>query len=102
MPIAVAPPTTRTGLSQEAAKPYRQRYFKIVNDQLEPAGFAPKEGMGNAAKMTALASLMFPEVVSVKDLNAEQWEKYLSNLEGRIATVGAAGTIQYIEDAIGI
>jgi hypothetical protein len=89
-------------LSAELVKPFRQRLFKIVNDQLEPAGFAPKEGVGNQDKMRQFASMMFPEVTSMNELTVEQWEKYLTSIETKINTQGAAAAIKYIEDAIGI
>jgi hypothetical protein len=92
----------RPRLSQELVKPFRQRLFKIVNDNLEPNGFAPKEGMGNADKMRNLASIMFPDVTNLAELTVEQWEKYLGTLENKIATEGAAATVAYIEDAIGL
>jgi hypothetical protein len=96
------PPPSKGKLSPEQVKPYRQRLFRLVNDQLEPAGFAPKEGIGNADKMRSFATMMFPEISNMNELTTEQWEKYLTALEGRVASQGAAATAKFIEDAIGI
>ena len=73
-----------------------------MNDYLEPHGFAPKEGMGNADKMRALAQVMFPDVSNMNQLNESQWEKYLSTLESKVNTEGPAATIKYIEETIGL
>jgi len=98
-----APPPSKSKLSLEQVKPFRQRLFRLVNDQLEAAGgFAPKEGMGNAAKMKAFATIMFSDVSDMNELSAEQWEKYLSTLENKIKSEGPAATVKYIEDAIGV
>lgn len=106
VPVSVStvpvPMSSKPRLSPELVKPFRQRLFKIVNDNLEPNGFAPKEGMGNADKMRNLASIMFPDVTNLAELSVEQWEKYLVTLENKIATEGAAATVAYIEDAIGL
>jgi len=96
-PVRVAPK-----LSPDTVKPFRQRLFRVVNDYLEPNGFAPKEGMGNADKMRAFATLMFPEVTNMNQLDEVQWEKYLSILENKIKTEGPAATVKYIEESIGI
>jgi hypothetical protein len=102
-PIAVAPVAPgKPRLTPEQVRPFRQRLFKIVNDQLEPNGFAPKEGIGNQDKMRQFATLMFPEVQSMNELTETQWEKYLSTLEQKIQKEGTATTIKYIEDSIGI
>jgi len=98
--IPAAP--TKPRLTREQVKPFTQRLFKIVNDQLEPNGFAPKEGMGNGDKMRAFANVMFPDVTNMNELTLEQWEKYLTTLENKINTTGSAATIKYIEDSIGI
>lgn len=98
--VAQAPGKPR--LSPEQVKPFRQRLFKVVNDHLEPNGFAPKEGMGNADKMRAFATMMFSDVSNMNELTVEQWEKYLAVLENKIKTEGAAPTIKYIEDSIGL
>jgi hypothetical protein len=101
--IQVAPtlmpsaPVSKAKLSPEQVKPYRQRLFKLVNDQLEPAGFAPKEGIGNADKMRSFATMMFSEVTNMNELTVEQWEKYLTTLEGKVKAEGAAATVKYIE-----
>lgn len=97
-----APPPSRAKLTPEQVKPFRQRLFRLVNDQLEPAGFSPKEGMGNAAKMKNLAGIMFTDVNDMNELTAEQWEKYLTTLENKVKSEGAAATVKYIEDAIGV
>lgn len=95
-------PRFQARLTPEQVKPYRQRLFKIINDSLEPAGFAPKEGMGNSDKMKAFAGVMFSDVTNFNELTAEQWEKYLSYLENHIKTLGAIETVKKIEDSIGI
>ena len=97
-----APPPSKAKLTPEQVKPFRQRLFRLVNDQLEPAGFSPKEGMGNAAKMKNLAGIMFADVNDMNELTAEQWEKYLTTLENKVKSEGAAATVKYIEDAIGV
>jgi hypothetical protein len=115
-PISVAPPVqqpisvaaapvppvpSKPRLTPEQVKPYRQRLFKIVND-LETAGFAPKEGIGNQDKMRSFATLMFSEVQNMNELVPEQWERYLSTLEQKIQKEGAVATISYIEGMIGV
>ena len=100
-PVAPATPG-KPRLSPEQVKPFRQRLFKVVNDHLEPNGFTPKEGMGNADKLRAFANILFPEVTNLNELTVEQWEKYLTTLENKIKTEGAKATITYIEDAIGV
>jgi hypothetical protein len=104
--LAAPPPAPTTPskprLTPDQVKPFRQRLFRIVNDHLEPNGFTPKEGMGNADKMRALAQVMFSDVTNMNELSVEQWEKYLMNLEYNIATNGPAATVKYIEDTIGI
>lgn len=101
---AVVPPLapSKSRLTPEQVKPFRQRMFRLINDSLEPAGFAPKEGMGNSDKMRAFANVMFPEVTNMNELTLEQWEKYLTALESKNKTEGSAATVKYIEDAIGI
>lgn len=89
-------------LTRDEVKPFRQRLFKLVNEQLEPAGFAPKEGVGNSDKMRSFAQLMFPDITTMNDLNLEQWEKYLNALETKFSKDGASGTIKYIEESIGL
>jgi hypothetical protein len=89
-------------LTPDQVKPFRQRLFKIVNDHLEPNGFTPKEGMGNADKMRAFAQVMFSDVQNLNELSVENWEKYLTVLENKIKTEGPAATVKFIEDAIGI
>lgn len=106
--IATVPPpaqpatTGKPRLTPEQVKPYRQRLFRAVNDYLEPAGFAPKEGMGNADKMRQLANVMFPEVSNMNELTVEQWEKYLTVIEQKIQKEGPAVTVKFIEDSIGL
>jgi hypothetical protein len=58
--------------------------------------------MGNMDKMRSLAVIMFPEVTNMNELSEPQWEKYLTNLETKIASEGVAATISYIEDTIGL
>lgn len=95
------PPQTKPVLSTEQVQPYRTRLFKITNEYLEPNGFAPREGVSNSDKMRQLATTMFG-LASLKDLNIEQWEKYLSLLESKIKNEGSAATIKYIEQTIGL
>lgn len=103
-PVATGTPAVagKPRLTPEQVKPYRQRLFRVVNDYLEPNGFAPKEGMGNADKMRALATIQFPDVMNMNELTTTQWESYLTSLEQRIQKEGAAETVKYIEDQIGI
>jgi len=96
------PPPSKSKLTPEQVKPFRQRLFRLVNDQLEPAGFEPKPGMGNAAKMKAFASIMFDNVSDMNELDATQWEKYLITLENKVKSEGAAATVKYIEESIGL
>lgn len=99
----IGPPVSqKPRLTQEQVKPYRQRLFRLVNDHLEPAGFLPKEGMGNADKLRNLAGIMFPMVQNMNELTVEQWETYLGSLEQKVQKEGASSTVKYIEDAIGI
>jgi hypothetical protein len=100
--VAKATAPAKPRLSSELVKPFRQRLFKIVNDHLEPNGFAPKEGKGNADKMRDLANIMFPDVANLSELTVEQWEKYLTTLETKITNEGAKVAIKYIEDTVGI
>jgi hypothetical protein len=102
LPQPAPVPVGKPRLSPEQVKPYRQRLFRIVNDHLEPNGFTPKEGMGNADKMRAFAGILFPEVANMNELTIEQWEKYLSLLEGKITSEGASAVVKYIEESIGI
>jgi hypothetical protein len=108
-PVAtVVPPpaqpvaTGKPRLTPEQVKPFRQRLFRAVNDYLEPAGFAPKEGIGNADKMRQFANVMFPDVTNMNELTIEQWEKYLSVIEQKIQKEGAAVTVKFLEDSIGL
>lgn len=96
------PITGTKRLTPEQVKPFRQRLFRLQNEHLEPAGFAPKEGMGNADKMRMLAGILFSEVASLNELTPEQWEKYLSLLEQKVQKEGAVATIKYIEETIGV
>lgn len=89
-------------LTPDQVKPFRQRLFRVVNDHLEPNGFTPKEGMGNADKMRALATMMFPNITNMNELNEVQWEKYLSTLEQKIQNEGAVSTVKYVEESIGL
>jgi len=93
---------TKPRLTPDQVKPFRQRLFRVVNDYLEPHGFAPKEGMGNADKMRAFANMMFSDVTNMNELTVEQWEKYLTVLENKIKTEGPAATVKYVEESIGI
>jgi hypothetical protein len=88
-------------LTPEQVKPFRQRLFRVVNDYLEPNGFTPKEGMGNADKMKAFANIMFSDVQNLSELTVDQWEAFLSNLETRVKA-SPKDAVSYIEDAIGI
>jgi len=97
-----APPPSKSKLTPEQVKPFRQRLYRLVNDQLEPAGFEPKPGMGNAEKMKVFASIMFPDVSDTKELDEKQWERYLSTLENKVKSEGAAATVKYIEESIGL
>lgn len=100
--VQVAPPTQPTKrLTPEEIKPFRQRQFRLITD-LELAGFAPKEGMGNLDKMKNFVSLMFPDVTNFNELSIVEWEKYLTVVETKLKAEGAAATISYIEQAIGI
>ena len=103
-PVApTAPPApSRPRLTPDQVKPFRQRLFRLVNDQLEPAGFTPKEGMGNADKMRTLAAIQFPSVQNMNDLTEIQWNEYLTLLEQKIQKEGPANTVKYIEDVIGL
>ena len=96
----VAPVKPR--LTPDQVKPFRQRLFKIVNDHLEPNGFTPKEGMGNADKMRSFAQVMFSDITNMNELTVEQWEKYLTVLENKIKEIGPVETVKYIEGSIGI
>ena len=101
--VSTPPPTLgKPRLTPEQVQPFRARLFKLQNEQLEPAGFAPKEGMGNMDKFRTFAKLMYPDVTNMYELSIEQWEKFLATLEQKVATVGAKATATYIEDAIGI
>ena len=106
--IPVAAPLTAPGvqskpkLSADQVKPFRQRLFRLQNDYLEPNGFAPTEGMGNAQKMRAFAQVMFEDIVSMNDLSVDQWEKYLSTLENKVESQGPVATIKFIEESIGL
>jgi hypothetical protein len=99
---AASPTLAKPRLTPEQVKPFRQRLFRLVNDQLEPNGFMPKEGMGNADKMRSLAIVMFPSVQNMNDLTEAQWGEYLNLLERKIQEEGPANTVKYIEDVIGI
>jgi hypothetical protein len=96
-----SPATGSSKLSLEQVKPFRQRLFKLL-EQLEAAGFAPKEGMGNIDKMRILATIMFPDITNMNELTAENWERYLTSLEKMIQKHGVAATIKYIESVTGI
>ncbi|VVB52919.1 Uncharacterised protein [uncultured archaeon] len=97
---AVAPPPV-TGTPAELVKPFRTRMFNL-NQKLETEGnFQPKEGMGNQAKLQQFASIMFPEVTSFKFMTVEQWEKFMSTLEAKLAAVGPVETAKYIDDTVG-
>ena len=91
----------RARLTPEQIKPYRQRLFKFVTE-LEQAGFAPKEGMGNHDKMRAFANIMFLDVTNFNELTEQQWGNYLGGLEAKLKAEGPAATGKYIEDSIGI
>lgn len=95
-PVSVA-----SKLTPDELKPFRQRQFKVITE-LELAGFAPKEGVGNLDKMRGLVGLMFPEVSNFNQLTAAQWEQYLNTVEGRLKKDGAAATIKWIEDSNGL
>lgn len=92
---------SKAKLTPEQIKPYRSRLFKLVTD-LEVAGFAPKEGMGNHDKMRAFAGIMYSDVSNFNELTTNQWESYLGGLEAKLKSEGAAATGKYIEDSIGI
>jgi hypothetical protein len=101
--LTVPPPApSKPRLTPDQVKPFRQRLFRIVNDQLEPNGFTPKEGMGNADKMRSFATMMFSDVTNMNELSVEQWEKYLSTLENKVKEIGPAETVKYIESSIGL
>jgi len=105
-PVAVAPPAPpvingRVKRTLDEIKTYKQRMFKLT-EKLEESGFAPKIGMGNPVKMKNLAILMFPEVIDLNYLTNDEWEKFLSTLERKLASEGAAATISYIEESIGL
>lgn len=86
----------------EEVKQFRERMFRLTNDHLEPAGFVPREGMGNGDKMRALANILFPTITNLNQLSPEQWGKFLNPLETKLQQEGAAAVVKYIEDVIGI
>lgn len=101
-PITEPPATKKPKITPDEVKPYRARLFRLRNDHLESAGLAPKENMGIAAQMRGLAQVMFSDIDDMNDLNKEQWEKYLSTLENKVASEGAAATVKFIEETIGL
>lgn len=99
---APLPASTKPRLNPDQVRPFRQRLFKLVNDQLEPNGFEPKEGIGNADKMRSFAQIMFPDIANMNELTLEQWEKYLTVLETKLKEAGPVNTWKYIETEIGL
>jgi hypothetical protein len=89
-------------LTQEQVRPFRQRLFHLVNNILEPASFMPREGMGNADKMRALAQTIYPELTSMNQLDEKQWNDYLTLLERKVEKEGAPATVKFIEESIGL
>lgn len=103
----LAPPPAPPGpvkprLSPEQVKPFRQRLFRLQSDYLEPNGFTSRDGMGRADQLRAFANVMFADVNNMNELTVEQWEKFLTTLEEKVKQEGAAATVKYIEDTIGI
>lgn len=90
------------GLTTEQVKPYRQRLFRLNNDHFEQNGLIQKEGLGRSEQLRMLASMMFPGITNFNEMTVEQWEKYLGNLEDRVKKDGAAETVKYIQESIGI
>jgi hypothetical protein len=101
-PLTAPPAQKIPKLSLEQVKPYRQRLFRLRNDYLEPAGFAPKEGMGTADQLRSLAQVMFADIQDMNDLTVEQWEKYLRTLESKVQSESASSAVKFIEETIGL
>jgi hypothetical protein len=101
-PAAPAQANHTKGLTTEQVKPYRQRLFRLNNDHFEQNGLIQKEGLGRSEQLRMLASMMFPGVANFNEMTVEQWEKYLGNLEDRVKKDGAAETVKYIQESIGV
>jgi hypothetical protein len=101
-PAVLAQVIPAKGLTTEQVKPYRQRLFRLNNDHFEQNGLIQKEGLGRSEQLRMLASMMFPGVANFNEMTVEQWEKYLGNLEDRVKKDGAAETVKYIQESIGI
>lgn len=97
------PAPTQTGTPLELVKPFKVRLFKLTQELEINGGFAPKEGVGNQAKLQQFMDIAFSDFPKDRKLiTPEQWEKYVSLLESKLATAGPAGTVAYIEDTIGL
>jgi hypothetical protein len=93
----------KTKLDPEVAKPYRERLYNLVRRLELEGGFKASMGVSNPTKMNWLLSIVLaPDVITdgFKYLTVEQWEKFLSHVEGY--NVDPTITVGYIHKAIGL
>lgn len=94
-PAPVAP-KTELAVPKEQFQAYKNRLLAIMNDELEPAGLVPAEGLATIAKLRNFAFIKY-NISSMNSLTAMQWENFLFYLRERIDKDGAETVVKLIE-----